>query len=155
MCIEHVDALPALPMGQIGASGARPVRTGVSLLEVVIVAAIIGLAIGGWLLTHGDIDARERVDARDQEYFNRMALLESRLRLDLRSAVAIRSDPVQGTVVTMAEPGTDGGSPRLVEVGWRLDAAGTRVIRATGGTERVFDFSGMLGGKRFVLRITP
>jgi len=130
-------------------------RAGLTLPEILVVAGILVTVLVAWAWYWSASAAVDQDTTAEQEYFNQLALLESRLKRDLRSAVGLR-ETAPGIWVIRVLAGSPSGRPAVTEITWQASGDGRRVERRdAGGRADVYDFAGFLGTRRFIFRITP
>lgn len=130
-------------------------RRGVSLAEILVVAALLAGGLAGLLFWQRSTGAASQITAREQELANRLARMSVALRTDLRAARSL-ARPASDTWVVTVWHAREQGLPGQEDVSWRVSGEGGAVItRAAPGRTTVYDFTGLTGGKRFVFDIHP
>ena len=130
-------------------------RRGFTLLEILIVSGLVVTVVSCLFLLYLSYGRTSGEQTKEQEYYQKMAQLEARLKQDLRSAVALKRE-VDGVYTLETIRLSQAGTPEKKVVVYWVDEEGYGVERfdAESGERRVWDFSGVLEeGKRFVFEI--
>ena len=128
-------------------------RRAFTMIEIIVVAAIMCGSLGMLIFWQRSSNSANQISAQEQEYANLLSRLSAALRADLRSAASI-SHPGSTTWVLSVWSPDEKGVPVLDEVRYSVSGKDGAVVSRSGyGRNVVFDFAGLLGGKRFVFEI--
>lgn len=130
-------------------------RKGFTLLEILVVSALAVTVITCLFLLWLSFGRSSTEQTKEQEYYQKMAQLEARLKQDLRSAVQLNRE-VDGVYSIETIRLSDSGVPEKKTVVYWVDEEGYGVERLDSqtGERRVWDFSSVLEeGKRFIFEI--
>lgn len=129
-------------------------KRGFTLIETIVVAAIIVVSLGVWIFVFRNSSGGTQDQTIDQEYYQHYSLLLSRLKIDLRSAKEWKKVN-ETTYAIRILTDSDNGFPVEKNVVYTLSGNGQRVERNDGSRSSVYDFSKVKGGGNFVFRISP
>lgn len=129
-------------------------RRGFSLTEILVVAGLLSLCLSAWLFMRSNAAAIDHSDTLEQEFHQAQALLQAKVKQDLRSCLSFREDPPGQFTLQILAP-NDAGTPVETTVIYQVSSDRRKVERKLGTRRDVYDFSRFLGSKSYVFRITP
>lgn len=129
-------------------------KRGFTLIETIVVAAIIIVSLGVWVFVFRNTSGITQDQTIDQEYYQHYSMLLARLKIDLRSArewKKVNETTYAIRILTDSEKGL----PVEKNVVYTLSEDRKKVERNDGSRSSVYDFSKVKGGEKFVFRISP
>jgi len=125
-------------------------RSGFTIIELVLSITLFVLMLGVlWFMLISYSSSGQEEDEESQ-YWRKLAVLKSRLRSDIRSAVTI-SQPIDG-IIELQRIHLNGNTMEQESVTWWVHEDNQSITRY-GREEITYDFNGFTGGEPLVLRL--
>ena len=131
-------------------------KRGFSLLETIIVAAVIAVALTAAITLRSGSESTSRKIAEQEECYNLQARLMLVLKNDLRSAVAIKNNADGSFSLDCLKRSPENGAVQKYSAVYRLSGPkNERVERIIDGrSDKTWDFSSFAEGRKFKLAIS-
>lgn len=126
-----------------------------SLIEIIVVTAIVGLVLGVALLMRSGSASADKDISGIEDYFNQKARLDSYLKQDLRSCSKLVKKGPQHYQLQLLQFEAKSGKLAEVQVEYLVTGSNRRKIerREAGRAAQVFDFSRFAPERKVKLEI--
>lgn len=126
-----------------------------SLIEIIVVTAIVGLVLGAALLMRSGSAAADKDISGIEDYFNQKARLDSYLKQDLRSSGRVVKKGPEHYQLQLLRFEAKSGKLAEVQVEYLVTGSNKRKIerREAGRAAQVFDFSRFAPERKVKLEI--
>lgn len=129
-------------------------KTGFTLVETMVVAALFIVFISAYFLIRTDTGKKDVNASREQEYYDQYARLENQVTRDLRSMASMTRESEALYMIEVMREGKTGGLDYF-PIRYEIDRAKKTVKRIEGARTETFDFSKFGAGEEFVFDIEP
>lgn len=125
---------------------------GYTLVEIIVVSSLLVIVFSIVLAWHLNTSSSDTEDSAEQDYYNTLALLELRLKKDIRSAFTIMKNTENHYSIEIPSLNNK-GFWTMEHVEYRLVDQGRKVVRTSNKGDNEYDFSRFLQNRKFVLKI--
>ncbi len=123
-----------------------------SLVEIVVVSSIFIIVFTIMLAWNSNSSSIDKEDTAEQEYYNTLALLDLRLKKDIRSSFTIIKKNETHYLLEIPTINNQ-GLWDMEHVEYKLIDKDRKVVRISNRGDKKYDFSNYLGKKKFIFRI--
>jgi len=115
-------------------------QRGYTLIEIIVVAAIIALALGSWLFVSMSSQKMGKKQELSQEYYRLVIKLQSTLKRDLRSALTVIKRDNGNCLIEVIRSLSETG-PEVTTVIYKKESGGKIISRLEEDKREIYDFT--------------
>lgn len=127
-------------------------KTGYTLIEMVVVGALISTVLGSWLFVSISSKKTDKKLEQKQEYYRLLATLQSTLKRDIRSALNIRVHDNGNYLIDVIRDLSEEG-PVVASVIYRKEKEGRVIHRMEDTKKQTYDFSSFPDNDQFAFEL--
>lgn len=129
-------------------------KTGYTLIEIIVVAALISLTLGSWFFVSMSSKKADKKLEQSQEYYRLLIMLQSTLKRDVRSALNIKVTENGNYLIDVIRSVSEDG-PVISSIIYRKENQGKTIHRIEDNKTLIYDFSQFTHMKSFTFELIP